>query len=502
MMFRRLWLKRLLVAVIVLGAVPLGGYLGLREHFFSVNERELSEAIAATDALDPGWRWDDIQAARPALPDNQNAVHQVREVTRLLNGSPPWVPTMNSATLGHADYFSSISANRLLAESDLVALREWVEKNEPAIRAARELGCFPNGRFPIELGTNPLRTAFPDIQPWRESLSVLALDAEYLKQQGRTAEALMSLRTMFIACRAFRDEPFLFCQYARAGLVGVATRRLERLLGTAQPTEGLAELSVLLEQVSSDPLIVPGLRGERALLSVLFDRLASGQVPLAELISTLPEGPVRMSRLEWFHYRAKVPSDHAHFLRLTNRMVEATRYPFHEQFIEFAVLGSLAEGNREHLLTRAVMPPFDRVQAASQAMRAGVDCARVAIAIERYRQANQRWPESLEELPTELLPAVPPDPYDGRPLRFRRTGYGAVIYSVGPDRTDDGGDIQGSRAMGLPAPDMGFRLWDPSKRGLPTLGREWISESTGSAVVGISSVLRRPLPYPSAIPVP
>ena len=38
-----------------------------------------------------------------------------------------------------------------------------------------------------------------------------------------------------------------------------------------------------------------------------------------------------------------------------------------------------------------------------------------------------------------FLDAVPLDPFDGKPLRYRELGTGFVVYSIGPNRRDDGG---------------------------------------------------------------
>ncbi len=56
------------------------------------------------------------------------------------------------------------------------------------------------------------------------------------------------------------------------------------------------------------------------------------------------------------------------------------------------------------------------------------------------------------------LPNVPRDRFADGPLRLERTADGLVIYSLGTNREDDGGD------MGEDALDVGFRLWDPEKR--------------------------------------
>jgi hypothetical protein len=90
----------------------------------------------------------------------------------------------------------------------------------------------------------------------------------------------------------------------------------------------------------------------------------------------------------------------------------------------------------------------------------------VAVAAERYRRANGRWPEALAQLVPGYLARVPADPFDGKPLRLRRRDDGVTVYSVGPDGKDDGGRIDRQRAdpAGI---DLGFRLWDVAKRRQP-----------------------------------
>lgn len=66
--------------------------------------------------------------------------------------------------------------------------------------------------------------------------------------------------------------------------------------------------------------------------------------------------------------------------------------------------------------------------------------ARVALAVLRWRAAHEgKLPESLSELVPDTLPAIPADPFDEQPLRYRRLPQGFTVYSVGPDFTDNGG---------------------------------------------------------------
>lgn len=63
-----------------------------------------------------------------------------------------------------------------------------------------------------------------------------------------------------------------------------------------------------------------------------------------------------------------------------------------------------------------------------------------AIAIKRYELRHGQPPATLAALAPEFLSEVPADFMDGKPLRYRLIGTGILLYSVGDDATDDGGN--------------------------------------------------------------
>jgi hypothetical protein len=70
-----------------------------------------------------------------------------------------------------------------------------------------------------------------------------------------------------------------------------------------------------------------------------------------------------------------------------------------------------------------------------------VDAGQVACALERYRLANGKFPETLNALVPQCIEEIPTDVIDGKPLRYRQTPEnGYVLYSVGWNQTDDGGE--------------------------------------------------------------
>jgi hypothetical protein len=76
-----------------------------------------------------------------------------------------------------------------------------------------------------------------------------------------------------------------------------------------------------------------------------------------------------------------------------------------------------------------------------------------AIALERYRNRHGFYPATLTNLVPEFLKTTPIDFMDGQPLRYRfAAGDHFVLYSVGLDCADNGGEMAQSDAKRTRAP--------------------------------------------------
>jgi len=72
----------------------------------------------------------------------------------------------------------------------------------------------------------------------------------------------------------------------------------------------------------------------------------------------------------------------------------------------------------------------------------------VSLALHMFWQEHGRYPETLSDLVPRYLPTVPKDPFDGKPLRYRRDKNGFRVWSIGTDLKDDGGVSQISPLSG------------------------------------------------------
>jgi len=63
----------------------------------------------------------------------------------------------------------------------------------------------------------------------------------------------------------------------------------------------------------------------------------------------------------------------------------------------------------------------------------------LAFALAAYQRDHGRYPINLEALAPKYLPQVPQDIFTGKPLIYRRSEHGYLLYSFGPNGRDDQG---------------------------------------------------------------
>ena len=83
--------------------------------------------------------------------------------------------------------------------------------------------------------------------------------------------------------------------------------------------------------------------------------------------------------------------------------------------------------------------PWSDIVAETRTL-ARLRAANAGLAVESYRETLGHLPDKLADLAPIYLNSVLTDPFDGQPLRYKKLAKGYVVYSVGEDGNDDGGD--------------------------------------------------------------
>ena len=130
-------------------------------------------------------------------------------------------------------------------------------------------------------------------------------------------------------------------------------------------------------------------------------------------------------------------ADHAAYLRIARLAARDSDHPFAQNKI--AELTLLRE-RIWHVLTYCHGGELAETMREC-AMIAHARVFRAGLALMRYRKAHGAFPDRLDQ----IEPAVRLDPFTGGPLRYRKEGAGFLVYSVGPNLRDDGGQCTGYR---------------------------------------------------------
>lgn len=232
---------------------------------------------------------------------------------------------------------------------------------------------------------------------------------------------------------------------------------------TLQPVwEGLAENKWSDAQLSALDQELAGLDFLRDYKLAMRGEMILGQIGTIEFLRRYPEQipnlfayedefwssfrPVVLCRLlprGWFYQNqvqcARIMVEHwLPLVDLERRVVDR----------EFVVRAERATGqviSRKtpyNFLARMFLPALGPASIRFANAQNSVDLVRLAIALERFRLAHGKYPESLEQLVPQFIAKLPHDVATGEPLKYQRTSDGCfILYSVGWNGIDDGGQV-------------------------------------------------------------
>lgn len=446
------WRRRVTVAILLL--LPLALVFAVYSYLsFDVDAR-LVDAIAEADRLDPGWRWEELEARRKQIPPERNSAAQALKAAGLI--PEKWSPAERPSerAVPHASPLQQLQ----LSGAYVVALRDGLRRARRALVEARKLVAMPEGGEALDPKLAGPFARAPQHQGARPTVALLHDDVLLRAQDGDIDGAMQSCRAALNAARSVGDEPAMSSQTLRIALRSEALGLLQRILAAGEPSEKeLAAFQRLLEVEAQAPVLLLCARGDRASM----DRWLQSQHARRASFAVGAGGGLS-GRLGDF-FPSSLIGLRAQALHLHTQAVEIAKLPIEQQSTAFQVFAATVPRSALVLsVTSGTQAWFiQRVRDHEARLRAAI----VMVAVERYRRAHGQWPASLAELVPEFLGGVPVDPYDGQPVRYRRAADTVVVYAVGPNLADDGGAVELDPRM--PGSDVGYRLWDVGSRRQP-----------------------------------
>jgi hypothetical protein len=346
-----------------------------------------------------------------------------------------------------------------------------LSKYDSAIEELRQASRLPDARFPLEYSAkNPGEMVFPHYESVKTTASVLRLRAIAELSDEQPESALADVRLVLRLADSIRHEPVRRSLRSRLEIVNYAIQPIWEGLARRQWSDD--QLVAMERELAGfyamrDYSLV--LRSELAWHLKSLDYLRVGHMTNSVICmcgDTMfwPTLAYRLAPSGWFYmnkvamarcYQAVLPTSAELSQRVLSpdisRRFEKTAGQMRSQY---SLLGNFFVG--------FFLPSLEREGNTCAHTQSSVDLARVACALERFRRANGGFPESLNALVPTYLPETLHDVVNGQPLQYRRKEDGTfLLYSVGWNEADDGGEPEPSRyfyfGISKPAGDWVWR---------------------------------------------
>lgn len=90
-----------------------------------------------------------------------------------------------------------------------------------------------------------------------------------------------------------------------------------------------------------------------------------------------------------------------------------------------------------------MLPAITAATTAEDRTNTNLELTRLAAALAVYRAEHKIYPTKLDELVPSVLKTLPVDLFHAKPFLYKRDGDGYLLYSAGPNGSDDGGSDDG-----------------------------------------------------------
>jgi hypothetical protein len=340
------------------------------------------------------------------VPDD-NAFYHYLQATKLFPKERPW-----DEAAAQLDGLDSAAAELIVVDAG-AALEEF--------RLGVPQAC-------VMPGPGDFSTPFPYLADFRSLNRLLMVEALVRMDRGDVSAAFGSyLDALKLGQDVTRGGPLIH-KLVSISCETVALRQIRQSVPRAGDADALAELISRLGKVEEK------------------------EVPLAETFA-----------VEWDWTRRSIEAWKADPTRWAEigQMLQEPGLQVREEMLDealteleayYAEMIAVAEADRERWtldehappagnpLVEMIGPALDRVREKEVRHLANLRGTLLVAALELYFVKHDGYPEELAELSPDILEAAPVDPFTGDPFVYRREDdLVYVLYSVGPDMTDDGG---------------------------------------------------------------
>ncbi|HKQ47227.1 MAG TPA: hypothetical protein VJZ71_04055 [Phycisphaerae bacterium] len=435
-------------------------------------ERALERRIAAIRDRGEPVTVQDILYAQPRISDDENMAFQLASAgrasmaVRINEEESKSIPYLGNGRLP--------PTGERWNDDMLMASDSYLDRADEALGELHKALKLERSYLALNWSTPAINVLIPELSDLRQASKILVLESLIAAQKDQRQRAEQLLLDMTPMTRALDGSSTLIGALVQLATTSLMQDSVERCINQCGLSDAsLRKLHIALQESEAYPDMKQAYYGERI---IFLDTLQWVRTSGPSAITTLTgsqgsPGPESL----WRYIPILPPLDISCGLDQYNLLVSAVGTPNGRTIKAITTLDGAAERLPMYcVMSRIMLPSLSRSIVLWVRTVGSNRALRAAIAAERFRLANDCWPEKLDDLVPKYLDAVPLDPIDGKSIRYAIIPEGMKTWTICDDdkNEDNGGDVRrlesrtGNRTKDRPM-DYGWVILNPSLRNRP-----------------------------------
>jgi hypothetical protein len=336
------------------------------------------------------------------------------------------------------------SRELLPTKDDIAAGQQYLQQHHAELALIKQAAALPACGFvrnwqPVILAATPYR----ELIAMRQGARLLSIECQILALQGKYEEAASLLATGFRMARHAGSEPFYMAYLVRQSIEASMLSTVWRLLylSGGDPQVAARVRRTVDQEWKPTPLArIVAARAVQDVDMAEFFRASDRREMEKWLRGDESSGSSifsAMQKMDDATWRKTFSENEAVILNRGRRTAEVVEKPYWKALPTLQQVHREFEGDQDerHRLAQSLTSDPTGIAWKRPWMESMVLVVRCAAAVLEWKGKHGGYPVSLEQ----AMKSAPLDPFDGKPLRYRREGKGFVIFSVGKDGAFGGG---------------------------------------------------------------
>ena len=360
--------------------------------------------------------------------DSENAAFPWKEVEKMFD--------MKERNLV-GDALNKVLDGETLDKNERAKVKELISGNKPSFERFKEVVKRPYFKYEMNWDQHAYSFRIPNAIKLIQFMRYYSMDAFFKAEDGKHNDAVDQCLRWLAFAEKLSNEPFLIVHLIRLAVIREPLTLLNRMISSRKlDDETLYKILNSLETETLQQGLIRCFESEGAAMYDLFTRILEGDYDAKEFREI---GPAVYKFLVWL-FRPVVKADMMYSMNVFDDMVKTARMPYHEFFkVRESYFEKVYDIPRCYVFSRLLIPSAEATYLKKASIEAKILAAKAGLACKIYKNRHGTFPEELSQLVPDILSEAPIDPFSGKPLIYRRTPSGFIVYSVGSNGKDDGG---------------------------------------------------------------